>query len=272
MKWKQILVCASSLILSVSAATKAAARTAADSEMLLPESGILFEPGPGYQYQELLRQLFLENRPAQLECQMIVGSGFGGRNTEEAVIIERDRQGEHPTVVFVSTTADLADALMRSLVERDRGGKWQAILGSLSQKISEQRAPLANATADTLSELCEMMLGTVRYPQDQPQHVDGGEVHFAHFDPDHGYRAGKGTIDKGRVGAYVRVLEQLGRVAAARPADRPVEEKRARDLATALIADLEKTGLSVPDVQRERRSRSAVLPLPPGSGGSRGTR
>jgi hypothetical protein len=265
MKWSPTLVCVWCVVLSISVAAKPASNITPDPDSLLPESGILAEPGPDYQYQELLRQLFLEKRPGQLECLMIVGSGFGGRKNEEAVMIERDRQGASPKVVRVSTTANLLDALMNALVERDRGGNGDAVLSSLPQTISEQRAPLTNATADKLSEVCEMMLGTVRYPQRVPHHMDGGEAHFAHFDPDHGYRAGKASADKGRMAAYVRVLEQLGHVAAARPADRAVEEKRVQDLATALIADLERAGLSVPDVQQERRSGSVVLPVPRGA-------
>jgi len=239
-------------------------REASGDDFLLPESGILFEPGPSYQYQELFRQLFLEQRPGNRECQMIVGSGFGGREHEEAVLIERDRQGHSPIAVRLSTTVDLAAAIMNAIAERARGGNWEAVLGSLRATISEVRAPLKDATADTLSQVCEMMLGTVRYSQGVRHPMDGGEVHFAHFDPDHGYRAGKATAEKGRVAAYVRVLEQLGRVAAASPADRAIEEKRVRELATALIGDLANAGQPLPDIQRERKSGSAVLPLPPG--------
>jgi hypothetical protein len=243
----------------------AAALEGANGEQwLLPESGILFEPGPRYQYQELLRQLFLEKRPAKSECQMIVESGFGGREHEEAVLIERDKDGQHPTAVHISTTVNLSNALMKALAERDRHGDWQAALSSLAATISEQRAPLTNETADMLSEMCEMMLGTVRYPRRALHPMDGGEVHFAHFDSEHGYRGGKANAERGRVAAYVRVLEQLGRVATARPADRDVEEMRARNLAAALIEGLRSAGLPVPDIHRERNSGSAVLPLPRG--------
>jgi hypothetical protein len=221
-------------------------RDVSEEDSLLPETGILFEPGGAYQYQEALLRAFFAGRPTIRECQMVVESGFAGREFETAVFIERDRGGDKPVAVSLATTTNIH--LATSEVKQ--------------ADIVEERIALSNETADLLSQLCEMMMSTARYPARLHQLLHPYEAHFAHHDVDHGFRAGKTVTSRGRVGRFVAVLDSLREYAQAPRTQAAIVQKKMEESARALIGELNKDGIAVPDIAAKRSNRSVRLPAP----------
>jgi hypothetical protein len=225
-------------------------------EYLTPETGILFEPGSSYYYQETLLALLLAGSDINRGCQMVVEENVWGTERELAVFIEDDRQTGRWSVVRRFAKKSISQAVSAALFDKKRpeGGDYRPYLKIKASDIGENRGPLSEATAESLSQACEMMLGMVRYPAKTRLLLHPTAVHFAHHDVNHGYRAGKTLFNKGRVGKFRQLLEQLGEVATASVATRPAVDKRVKDAAAALVAELSASGIAVPDIKEEMRS------------------
>jgi hypothetical protein len=226
-----------------------------EQENLVPESGILFEPGLSHHYQDVLFSLLLPNFTTNRECQMIVEEGSWSSVKELAVFIERDKEGR-ASVVRRAPKKSISSAVTAAIVDKGRpeGADYWPHLKVKASDVVEDRAALAEETAEALDQVCEMMLGTTRYPRKTSLLMHSQTVHFAHHDVNHGYRAGKTIFNKGRVGKFRRILEQLGEVAMASTAARPAAEKRVKDAAAALVAELSAAGIPIPNVKEEMRS------------------
>jgi len=225
-------------------------------EHLVPESGILFEPGSSYHYQEALLAFLLAGTDINRQCQMVVEESVWGTEKESVVFIERDRRTGRSTVVRRFAKKSISQAVSAAIFDKTRppGADYWPYLKIKTSDIGENRALLSEETAETMSQACEMMLGMVRYPTRTRLLLHPTAVHFAHHDVNHGYRAGKTEFDRGRVGKFKRLLEQLGEVAMASATARPAAEKRVKDAAAALVAELSAAGIAIPNIKGEMRS------------------
>jgi hypothetical protein len=187
---------------------------------------------------------------------MVVEEGVWDSEKESVVFIERDAQTGRSTVVRRLAKKSIGQAVSAAMFDKSRpkGADYWPYLKIKASDIVENRAPLSEGTFETMSQACEMMLGMVRYPTKTRLLLHPTAVHFAHHDVNNGYRAGKTLFNRGRVGRFRRVLEQLGEVTTASVAARPAAEKRVRDAAAALVKELSAAGIAIPNIKEEMRS------------------
>jgi hypothetical protein len=235
-----------------------------ESERLVPEAGILFEPGSPYHYQQAMLRLLLggANTPNR-KCQMVLEDGFVPGRNEVAVFFERQGPEQSPVVITRVALKSIAHAVSSSLQDPKRPEGANLELSIRNQDVRLGQSPLAEETGYLLEQICEVMLGSTRYPNRPTFYNDARTAHFAHHDLEHGYRAGKTTSRKGRVDKYVKLLLQLSDVALAKDAERPDLEAKVLQSALALKADLQAAGEQIPDVKSRRGS--VELPRPAGA-------
>jgi hypothetical protein len=224
-------------------------------EHLVPEDGVLLEPGFSYHYQEALLAFLLAGFDVNRQCQMVVEDSAWSTNGEFGVFILRDGRSGRSTVVRRYAKKSISQAVSAAMSDKNRpeGSSYWPYLKMKTSDLGEERVPLSEATAEAMLQACEMMMSTVKYPTKPRLLLHPTAVHFAHHDVNHGYRVGKTIFNKGRVGRFRRLLEQLGEVATSAASTRSAAEKKLRDAAMALVAELSAVGVPIPDIKEEMR-------------------
>ena len=228
---------------------------------LVPEVGGALESEYDRRYHEALQWFFAPGVP-QAKCQMISESQSFPPIVESAVFFHRPGAFEPATVVVRSAKRSLEDAVLLAAEAAGPRGDWRKHLKFSATDIVEHQTPISAELADVLDQVCDVMLGRVRYPA-LDLNVSPRELHFMHVTLTHGRRTGRLV---GSVGGSARrfrdLLQSVADLAGAPAAQAGDSERSVLAAAKELLANLIASGNVPVDLKRERALRDAIVPGP----------